>query len=162
MNAPSPNRALATRLTRELLERVIYANYGAPMTRTREENINATLLGRDDGHIRCGHRLRLGLDFRDSNPVACMENLLLLAGYRDPEELRGCFVLPAETLIAHGQVTPPRLLEIDRCNPAAALQQALLLGLCTDQLFDPARPVMWTETSLTRALDLYDPRGFYA
>jgi hypothetical protein len=149
-------------LIQDLLARTVYANSGGPMTRTREERIHSTLLGRDDGRIRCGHRLRLGLDFRDTHPVACMENLLLAAGFRDPEELRGCFELPAETLIAHGQDQPPRLISINRCKPATALQQALLLGLCTDQLFDPRRPVLWTEVSLTRALDLFDPRGFYA
>ena len=42
------------------------------------------------------------------------------------------------------------------------LEQALLLGLCTAQLFDPARPVLWTQASLTRGLELFDPAGFYA
>ena len=42
------------------------------------------------------------------------------------------------------------------------LEQALLLGLCTAQLFDATRPVLWTHASLTRGLELFDPEGFYA
>ena len=42
------------------------------------------------------------------------------------------------------------------------LEQALLLGLCTAQLFDAERPVLWTQASLTRGLELFDPTGFYA
>ena len=42
------------------------------------------------------------------------------------------------------------------------LEQALMLGLCTAQIFDADRPVLWTETSLTRAVELFDPVGFYA
>ena len=47
-------------------------------------------------------------------------------------------------------------------RPTRFSYRIVSIGLCTDQLFDPQRPVIWTETSLTRALDLYDPRGFYA
>ena len=47
-------------------------------------------------------------------------------------------------------------------NARAPLRQALMLGLCTAQMYDPARPVMWTETSLTRAVELYDSGSFYA
>jgi hypothetical protein len=35
------------------------------------------------------------------------------------------------------------------------------LGLCTRHLFDPSRPVLWTRSSVTRALELFDPVGFY-
>jgi hypothetical protein len=37
-----------------------------------------------------------------------------------------------------------------------------MLGLCTNQIFDPGRPVLWTATSLTRTVELFDQRGFYA
>ena len=35
-------------------------------------------------------------------------------------------------------------------------------GLCTAQLYDPARPVLWTQAALKRRLELFDPAGFYA
>ena len=43
-----------------------------------------------------------------------------------------------------------------------ALYQALVLGLCTTWCYDPQRPVLWTRASLTRQLELFDGRGFYA
>ena len=43
-----------------------------------------------------------------------------------------------------------------------ALYQALVLGLCTAWCYDPRRPVLWTRASLTRQLELFDGRGFYA
>ena len=43
-----------------------------------------------------------------------------------------------------------------------ALYQALVLGLCTSWCYDPQRPVLWTRASLTRQLELFDGRGFYA
>ncbi len=36
-----------------------------------------------------------------------------------------------------------------------------MLGLCTAQLFDPARPIIWTRSSLSRVVDLFDLQGFY-
>jgi hypothetical protein len=42
------------------------------------------------------------------------------------------------------------------------LRQAFLLGLCTSVRFDPARPVLWTQASLTRRLELFDVTEFYA
>ena len=46
-------------------------------------------------------------------------------------------------------------------KPEIVLRHALILGLSTAHLFDPGRPVIWTETSLTRRLELYNPLGFY-
>jgi hypothetical protein len=45
---------------------------------------------------------------------------------------------------------------------AEIFRHALMLGLCTSQLYDPSRPVIWTRNSLTRVVDLFDPEGFYA
>jgi hypothetical protein len=42
------------------------------------------------------------------------------------------------------------------------LWHALMLGLCTAQIYDPARPVLWTQAALKRRLELFDPAGFYA
>jgi hypothetical protein len=37
-----------------------------------------------------------------------------------------------------------------------------MLGLCTAHIFDPERPVLWTLNSVTRAVELFDPAGFYS
>ena len=51
---------------------------------------------------------------------------------------------------------------IGSMEPDDALFQAIVLGLCTPWRYDPGRPVLWTRTSLTRQLELFDAGGFYA
>ncbi len=143
-------------------EPVYRANAGAPMSRTRRQRLASSLLGRDDGAIRCPLRIRLGLKFEDTYPVQCLEALLEAEGLQDPEELRERFVLPAGRLICRPVTGNGWRLPVVRANRHRVLEQALWLGLCTAQLFDPDRPVLWTEASLTRAVELFDPRGFYA
>ena len=53
-------------------------------------------------------------------------------------------------------------IPISDADPKKVLRQALLLGLCTTVLYDPERPVLWTRSSLSRCLELYDGGGFYA
>jgi len=149
-------------LAPDIMSSVIRANSGAWMSRTRQEKICSSLLGQDDGNIKCPRRIVLGLEFEDTHPVSCLESILVAEGFRDPEELRKEFQIPQGTLICRLAPHPPRRLRVARCRPATVLRQALLLGLCTWEVFNPARPVMWTETSLTRALELFDPRGFYS
>ena len=139
-----------------------YVNSGAWTSRTSREEIRSSLLGTDDGYIKCPRRIILGLKFEDTHPVSCLESILTTAGFRNPEELRREFAIPQLSLICRPSPSPQRKLSVARCRPATVLKQALLLGLCTHELFNPERPVLWTETSLTRALELFDPRGFYA
>jgi hypothetical protein len=138
-----------------------YANSGGPMSRTRKERIRSSLLGSDGGVIRCPSLFRLGLRFTDTHPVSCLEALLRDEGYSDPEELRDKYELPEGKLVCMPCAGGRHRLNVYRESPRDVLGQALMLGLCTAQLFDPARPVLWTEASLTRSLELFDPRGFY-
>ena len=140
----------------------LYANSGGPMSRTRRENISSTLLGKDDGFIQCPLRIRLGLKFEDTHPVHCLEAILDAEGFRDPEELRSIYALPQEGLICRPLSARATRLSVVHASKRDVLEQALLLGLCTAQIFDPQRPVLWTETSLTRGVELFDPTGFYA
>ena len=144
---------------------VRHANVGGPRSRTRSERICSTLLGRDDGPIRCPRILRAALRFQDGeDPVQVMYQVLHDAGFDSPEALRAVFDLPAGPLIC--QPLPedaPRLdVLVSVSAPMPILEQALLLGLSTAYCFDPARPVLWTQASLTRAIALFDPAGFYA
>jgi hypothetical protein len=143
-------------------EPMLYANSGGPMSRTRRERISSTLLGKDDGFIQCPLRIKLGLKFEDTHPVHCLEAILDAEGFRDPEELRSLYALPQEGLICRPLSVRAKRLRVVRASRRDVLEQALLLGLCTAQIFDPQRPVLWTETSLTRAVELFDPTGFYA
>ena len=143
-------------------EPTLYANTGGPMSRTRREKIASTLLGKDDGYIQCPLRIRLGLKFEDTHPVHCLEAILDAEGFRDPEELRSIYALPREGLICMPLSASEKRLPVVHASKREVLEQALLLGLCTAQFFDPQRPVLWTEASLTRAVELFDPTGFYA
>ena len=138
-------------------------NVGGPMSRTRSEHIASTLLGRDQGAIRCPRSLRLGLTFPSrADPVKTIEKLLRSNGFGSAEDLRDEFFLPDARLICRPLDPNASRLAVRGGPEREVLEQALLLGLCTAQLFDPGRPVLWTQTSLTRGLELFDPAGFYA
>ncbi len=167
----------------------IYANMGGPMSRTRSERIKSSLLGSDDGVIRCPRRICLRLDFEgdmlwnmewpsdsveelrkkrqlhalsELSPVEYLETILKDEGLRDPEELRKRYILPQGKLICGPWTNLEGSLFVYEASNYDLLEQALMLGLCTAQMFDPGRPVLWTETSLTRAVELFDPGSFYA
>jgi hypothetical protein len=140
----------------------LWLNSGGPMSRTRTERVRDSLVGRGVGHVRCPSVHRLALAFEGEDPVDVMHELLGRHGLSSPEDLRAKFRVPAVRLIA--TPLPPATPRLDaRTGPAPdVLLQALMLGLCTQHLYDPARPVLWTAASLGRALELFDPRGFYA
>lgn len=141
----------------------LWANSGGPASRTRKARIRVTLLGRDEGSVRCRKVRRLGLSFeRTDDPVEVMTRILRRHGYADPEELRREFAIPETRLIAAALPLTTLRVNPARDDPRAVLEQALMLGLCTQQMYDPARPVLWTTASLTRVLELFDPTGFYA
>jgi len=139
-----------------------HANAGpGPRGRQRRERIASTLLGRDDGPIRCPRLIRIGFDLTaGQDPLEILEALLFDAGCRTPEELRRAIPLPQRPYLCRPDTGPPP------CSLGApgaeVLRHGLILGLCTAQLYDPARPVLWTRGSLSRALELFDPEGFYA
>lgn len=137
------------------------AGYGGPPSRTRRERIHSTLLGRDDGQIRCPRVIRLGFNLLpQENPLDCLNTVLAEEGYGSPEDLKDDIAIPDRLYICRpSRENAPCTLTASR---GEILLQALMLGLCTTQLFDPARPVIWTLGSLTRVVDLFDPEGFYA
>jgi hypothetical protein len=146
-------------LDEDLFDRV--ANSGGPMSRGRRERISATLLGNDEGDVRCPRVLRVGLDFGRRSPLAYVRELLKACGFSDEQEARLALALPQEPCICRPNPAPSPTPV--RSLPASeALYQALVLGLCTAWCYDPRRPVLWTRASLTRQLELFDGRGFYA
>jgi hypothetical protein len=143
----------------DLYERL--ANSGGPMSRRRTERLSATVLGRDDGAIRCPRVLRVGLDFGQQNPLTWVQGLLDTCGFADEREARVAIALPLEPRLCRPDPAA-RPVSIDMLSPDDALYQALVLGLCTPWRYDPGRPVLWTRASLTRQLELFDGGGFYA
>jgi hypothetical protein len=167
----------------------IHANSGGPMSRTRQEHIKSSLLGSNEGVVRCPRRICLRLDFAgdilwnmeypgdsaeelrkkrqlrslsELSPVEYLETILKDEGLRDPEELRKKYILPQDKLICGPWTNVEGSLFVYDASNYDLLEQALMLGLCTAQMFDPGRPVLWTETSLTRAVELFDPGSFSA
>jgi hypothetical protein len=130
--------------------------------RTGAVHLRATLLGRQEGHIRCPRVHRLALSFGQWDPLDVMQKLLHGAGFSSPEELRPAFAIPPGRLIATPLPDSEERLDTQSSPPRPVLEQALMLGLCTQYLYDPGRPVLWTRTSLQRGLELFDPTGFYA
>jgi hypothetical protein len=167
-----------------------HANSGGPMSRTRKERIRSSLLGSDDGVIRCPRRISLCLRFDreiefdreidlgmlrdavaagvqyqkmqpDPGPVEYLFALLKGEGLNDPEELRERYILPPGKMICGPWTNTQDPLFVYDASSYDVLEQALMLGLCTAHIYDPTRPVLWTQTSLTRAVELFDPGGFY-
>ncbi len=136
-------------------------NSGGPRSRSRTERLTASLLGNDDGAVRCPRVIRLGLDFGRKDPLAAVHALLWEHGLEHAEQLREMFKPSQDPCICRLDPKPRRLLVAD-ADPVEVLRQALLLGLCTTWLYDPERPVLWTRSSLSRCLELFDGRGFYA
>jgi hypothetical protein len=135
-------------------------NSGGPRSRTRTERLAATLLD-DEGPIHCPRVLRVGLDFGPATPLRCVEGWLLEAGFGSETEARAAIVLPPRPCICQVD-RQPQPHDAASLTPVEGLFLALVLGLCTGTVYDPSRPVLWTTTSLTRKLLLYDGRGFYA
>jgi hypothetical protein len=142
---------------------VLRANIGGPMSRTRTERVRTTLLGRGDKVIRCPRVITLGLRFESGiDPVAQLETLLLMEGIGSPEDLRQRFQIPPDRLICRPFTDRERRISVADPDRRRVLDQALMLGLCTAHLYDPARPVLWTAARLSRGLVLFEPQGFYA
>jgi len=88
-------------------------------------------------------------------------DLLKQCGFADEREARAAIALPIEPCLCRID-TAPQPAPVATLSPADALYQALVLGLSTPWVYDPARPATWTTASLTRQLELFDGRGFYA
>ena len=139
-----------------------HANTGGPMSRTRREVICSTLLGNGERLIRCPRVVRLGIGFPDGDPVALVMQVLLGQGFAAPQDLLDELDIPEQRLVARPHRSETGIVDISCDAPRDVLWHALMLGLCTAQLYDPRRPVLWTQAALRRRLELFDPAGFYA
>jgi hypothetical protein len=140
----------------------LWLNSGGPASRTRTERVRDSIVGRDDGHVRCPSAYRVALWFDVLDPLTVMRKLMRREGFSDPEELRREFAIPMRPLMASALPEHTSRIDVRDAEPRMVLEQALMLGLCTQHLYDPGRPVLWTRASLRRALELFDPAGFYA
>ena len=146
-----------------MIDQDLYANAGAPMGRRFTQRISSSLLGTGDPFVRMPRLLQVGIWFGvEGQARQTIERLLGELGCRSAEELRDVIELPVSRLLARPAPESFVPRDVRHETPSTILRHALILGLSTASLFDPARPIIWTEASLTRRLELYDPQGFYA
>jgi hypothetical protein len=136
-------------------------NSGGPMSRTRSERVRSTVLGDDQGPIRCPGILHVAIDFGRRSPLRSVERWLRAAGFENEEEARAFVALPDRPCICQVDAAPQPARAAD-LTALEGLRLAMVLGRCTASFYDPRRPVLWTTTSLTRRLVLFDGGGFYA
>ena len=135
------------------------AGWGGPPSRQRKERIQSSILGKDDGNIRCPSVLRVGFFLlKGEGPLEILEERLIDEGYDSLEDLRKSIEIPDKRHICRPYLHPECRLD---AAPAEVFRNALILGLCTAQMFDPERPVIWTRASLSRVVELFDPAGVY-
>ena len=166
-------------------------NSGGPSSRRRSQPLVSSVLGPGRGHVRLPRERDLGFRFdEDTDPLEVVDVLLDELGYGDPAEADAALLPPlppcicalvdraAKDLIATPMIvlrpTPftcglakgSRVRGVwDDGQPPIPVEQilvdALILGHCTATHFNPARPILWTRTSLKRHLRLYRSEGFY-
>lgn len=139
------------------------AGGGGPPPIQRRQRIKSSLLGNNEGEIRCPQFIRLGFELSaDDDPLDMLQALLADRGFASPEELRDEFIVPGKPYICRPAERKAPWPCPRGSSDRNVLRHALLLGLCTAQVYDPRRPVIWTRSSLMRRIDLFDPTGFYA
>ena len=143
-------------------------NIGGPSTRTRTEELYASLLA-DPRRSGFWPRVDLvGISFPDGVVPRqwCLE-LLAGRGYRSPDDVLAEVTIPPgplhcreyhpmddqDYIVAKGWARAP----ID-----VVLRSALILGKCSDEIYDSGRPSIWTNRALVRVVALYSMGDFYA
>lgn len=140
-------------------------NYGSPPPPMRTSRMRTTLLGDTEKLIGWPQRERVGLVFeKDVSPLEFLESLLRFRKISSPEDLRLMFEIPPQMLTCRpiGNEADG-LVKVDRfADEDAVLRHALILGLCGPSFYDPNKAVIWTNSRLSRTLDLFEPGRFYA
>ena len=134
-------------------------NVGGPMARTRTERIFSSLLDRGEPGHPLAECHSAGARFRPGRPAGCRLPASADRRHRKPRSAARLLRDPGRRAAVPGAPAWP--IDARTSEPALVLRQALMLGLCTRVLFDPARPVLWTHASLTRRVELYAIENFY-
>jgi len=142
----------------------LWCNFGQPPAQYRTEHAVETLLGNPEMEIAWPLRERVGLIFKGGeSPLKVIETLLKREGFRSPEELRKKLEIPPGMLTCQTiRDDADGVVDVQRADPGIVLRQALILGLCGPSFYDPNKAVIWTNSRLSRKLDLFAPGRFYA
>lgn len=149
-------------------------NTGGPQSRTRTEPIVSSIFGYDDCRLGARpvgevHALYIGGDGSAEQALGFRHaafDALRECGFEDPEAAFDAFADLSRRRL-HCLSVPPRNFGWGANRPASGalefLKTALILGKCSQGLYDPSRPVIWTETRLRRWVQSYEiGNPFYA
>jgi len=136
-------------------------NTGGPRSRTRTQEVYKTVLGKDSSRVSLDSVTRVALDFGESDPFTAVQALMSDVGIRGAEALRWQYDIPDEPCICR-ETTLVKPLVVGEADADKVLRQVAILSLCTPYHFDPRRPVLLTRAALTRSLELFSGKGFYA
>lgn len=139
-------------------------NFGPPQAQPRSQTLRSTLLGDEHKFAAWPRRLRVGLIFPPKvSPLAFMLALLKTVGLASPQALTDRrYPLPLERLTLRTVAGGDGFCDTSVAPVDEILHQALLLGLCGIAYYDPVRPIVWTNASLGRRLELFAVGDFYA
>lgn len=141
-----------------------WCNFG-PRVHTRSLSINESLLGDTEKSIAWPLGETVGIWFEKGvSPRVFIEKLLRKEGFTSPEDLRRILKIPSTTLVCqnNNDIAQPFINVRMTDDPTTVLRQALILGLCGPDHYDPNMLVIWTDNRLWRQLDLFVPGRFYA
>lgn len=136
-------------------------NVGPPI-RHDSIAIKACVFGESEVSIRWDLIEVVGLDFENRSPIEVVERALAECGFTSCDELRDHYRIPQTTLACRVLPKDTKLPKAKTIGKRRLLRHALILGLCGPSIYDPQRPVIWTNNRLSRAIQLYAPGRFYA
>ena len=137
-------------------------NTGGPRSRTRTVRVTSSVLT-GDLPVHWRHVLMVGIPRQGKEDlVARAYRALEDQGFRDPEEAAHAFPrLPRRPLHCRPiELNSGRHRGKGPRAPRRFLFEALVLGRCSENFYDPCKPVIWTNNRLQRDLVLYAPGRF--
>ena len=143
-------------------------NTGGPMSRTRKERIQSEMLGNATLEIGWPQEHFVYLDHTGhKNVFERIDHCLGQLGFAGPEEASaGLGGMPGVSMHCRRLKSSVNPARSDNGNansqsPEESLRVALILGRCSEILYDPDKPVIWTRGRLVRPVRLYHAENFY-
>jgi hypothetical protein len=99
----------------------------------------------------------------ESSPINKILKIVEKTGINDINKLKSKFNYPDKRLICRELDDKESVLipDINKSDDNEILKNALILGLCSDYLYDPERDIILTNSKIKRVVALYRPEDFY-
>ena len=108
--------------------------------RTHRKQLTSTLFGKEAGTVRLPSLGHFGIEFQEeSDPRQVVFDALLRLGFQSPEELRAVYETPPmPCMVVPSRFNPSVSVESLFLEDHELLEVALVLGLCSKTVYDPA------------------------